>query len=152
MPPAARKVALVPEAPAIPAGPPPSAALHRRRQRVVVRAPGSKASRFDLEEAPEERRQHFPTLRGLGFRDESDTLPAFGEAVDEPVTISCVRSRVEARVPPRIPKAARSLILPPRSRPTTLLDDVDDDVARKYREEAERLLASGIFDDCDDTE
>jgi hypothetical protein len=117
----------------------------------VVRAPGSKTSRFDAE-ASADRRQHFPTLSGLGFRDESDTLPAFGDAEDEQVTLSCVRPRVEARVPPRIPKAARSLILPPRSRPTTLLDDVDDDMARKYREEAERLLASGIFDDWGDTE
>lgn len=150
MPRTARKLALVTEeTTSTRSGP--SAALHRRRQRVVVRAPGTKASVFDPE-AADDRRQHFPTLSGLGFRDESDTLPAFGLPEDDQAAISCVVSRVQARVPPRIPKAARSLILPPRNRPTTLLDDVDDDMARKYREEAERLLASGIFDDWDETE
>lgn len=126
----ARKLALLPEVPA--------ATLHRRRQRVVVRAPGSTLALDD----PADRRQHFPTLSGLGFRDEADTLPAFGHD-DEPIPVSSVR----ARVAPRVPPAARSLILPPRTRPLTLLDDVDDDVAKKYREEADRLVASGIFDD-----
>lgn len=149
MPPVARKLALVPEAPAT-AGK--SAALHRRRQRVVVRSPGLKASLFDAETSEEDRRRHFPTLSGLGFRDESDTLPAFGSSEDDQGAISCVRAKVQPRALPRIPKAARSLILPPRTRPTTLLDDVHDDVARKYREDAERLLASGIFDDWGDTE
>jgi hypothetical protein len=126
--------------------PPP--ALHRRRQRVVVRAPGSRAA---IDEA-DDRRQHFPTLIGLGFRDELDTLPAFGANEDDQAAISSVQSRVQSRVAPRLPPAARSLILPPRIRPTTLLDDVHDDVARKYREDAERILASGIFDDWGDTE
>ena len=121
-----------------------SAALHRRRQRVVVRAPGTHVS---IEE-PADRRRHFPTLSGLGFRDEADTIPAPANGAEDETPVSCVRTRVA----PRIPPAARSLILPPRSRPVTLLDDVDDGVARKYREEAERLLASGIFDDCGDFE
>jgi hypothetical protein len=127
----ARKLALLPQVPA--------ATLHRRRQRVVVRAPGSNAELDD----PADRRRHFPTLSGLGFRDEADTLPAFGNEHEEPLPVSSVRSRVAPRVPP----AARSLILPPRTRPLTLLDDVDDDLAKKYREEADRLVASGIFDD-----
>ena len=119
----------------------PVASLHRRRQRVVVRAPGSSAN---LE--PEgDRRAHCPTLPGLGFRDESDTLPAFGLPEDDSEPISCVRVRVS----PRIPKAARTFILPPRARPVTLLDEVDDDQARKYREEAERILSSGLFDGTD---
>lgn len=130
-----KKLVIVPEAA--------PAALHRRRQRVVVRAPGSRA----LLEDPFDRREHCPTLHGLGFRDEQDTLPAPGDE-DEAAPISCVRTRVT----PRIPKAARSLILPPRTRPVTLLDDIDDSAARRYREEAERLVASGIFDELEDGE
>jgi len=117
------------------------ASLHRRRQRVVVRAPGSSAN---LDDAGD-RRAHCPTLSGLGFRDESDTLPAFGLPEDDVEPISCVR----VRVTPKIPKAARTFILPPRARPVTLLDEVDDSQARKYREEAERILASGLFDDAE---
>ncbi|HVU00648.1 MAG TPA: hypothetical protein VHE30_02820 [Polyangiaceae bacterium] len=114
------------------------AAVHRRKQRVVVRAPG-KSVPVDVADF---RREHFPTLAGLGVREALDTEPSLDVPEEDVQPVSQVR----ARVAPRIPKAARSLILPPRSRPVTLLDEVDDDAARKYREEAERILASGLFD------
>jgi len=34
---------------------------------------------------------------------------------------------------------------PSRPRPETLRDDVDDELARAYLEQAERILASGVF-------
>lgn len=139
MPRSPRQLAIVTEAPAARGAAPdaPALAPGRQRQRVVVRSPGTRVS---LEALPGDR-PHFPTLSGLGFRDDDDA-PGDGHEA-EPV------SRVRARVSPRVPPVACSLILPPRTRPVTLLDGVHDDVARKYREEAERLLASGIFDGDD---
>ncbi len=88
------------------------------------------------------RREHFPTLCGLGVREAMATEPSLDVPEEDVQPVSQVRARVAVK----IPKAARSFILPPRTRPVTLLDDVDDDVARKYREEAERILQSGLFD------
>jgi hypothetical protein len=60
----------------------------------------------------------------------------------EMTPISCVRLKVQM---PDLAEA-RAVILPPRSRPATLLDGIDDDLARRYREEAERILQSGLFE------
>jgi hypothetical protein len=136
MPRRARALALVPPAASVP-----SVALHRRRQQVVVRAAGA---RTDLTVLEADGRLHNATLPGLGFRAEADTLPALGAAAfesDEATPISCVRTKV----------SPCGLILPPpmpdhRSRPVTLLDDVHAQLSREYLAEAERLLASGIFD------
>ena len=165
----------------------PQALLHRRHQRVVVRAPGRSALPIS---SASERRGRLATLPGLGYRLEADTLPAIGlyDLDDQEMTpISCVRVKVaplpditpyarliedtneerapEARDPfasdpgdmtpiscvrlkVQIPDLteARAVILPPRSRPATLLDGIDDALARKYREEAERILQSGLFE------
>lgn len=175
-------------APAV-TGSPPQALLHRRRQRVVVRAPGKSALPVTT---VTERRGRLQTLPGLGYRMEADTLPAIGlyDLEDHEMTpISCVRVKVaplpditpfarliedpaeaedrHAQLPEPPPvddlemtpiscvrlkvqmpdlSEARSLILPPRTRPATLLDGIDDDLARKYREEAERILQSGLFE------
>ena len=160
---------------------------------MIVRAPGKSVLPDD---ATWDRRERLPTLPGLGYRMEADTLPAFGlydlledeatpiscvrvkvaprpEApralipppcpvpdilisefasvpdfandVDEATPISCVRLKVS--VPPlaQVAEASTSFILPPRARPATLLDGVDDALSRKYREEAERILNSGLF-------
>jgi hypothetical protein len=65
-----------------------------------------------------------PTLPGLGEEPERDTLPDCGVGIwvlddcDDPVTIP---------------------------RPATLIDGVDDELARAYQVEAERIVASGVF-------
>ncbi len=127
--------ALVPPAASVP-----SVSLHRRRQQVVVRAAGARTDFSELEIDP---RLHAATLPGLGFRAEADTMPALGATgdADDPSPVSEVRTRVRPC----------GLILPPpmpdrRRHPVTLLDDVHAELAKQYLEEAERLLASGIFD------
>jgi hypothetical protein len=192
------------------------AVLHRRRQRVVVRAPGKSMSPGD---EPVDRRERLPTLSGLGYRAPADTQPVlfvFDLDADETTPVSRIRTRVEPResVTPTSAPSARTdvpeypdtllsledrdapalssihlkveplpfiefpaltdddvvylgdeeetplscvrlkvtevqpvaMMLPPRGRPATLLDGVDDDLARRYREEAERILKSGFFD------
>ena len=109
-----------------------------RRQRVVVRAI---RGALRLPEVPEdEPRDHLPTLAGLGEAGTERGSEATVLAIDESA-VSHVRARV-AIFPPA-PRGAR------RARPVTLYDGVDDDAARRYREEAERILASGLFDDPD---
>jgi hypothetical protein len=91
---------------------------------------------------------HLPTLPGLGYRPEADTLPAVdrdGADVAGTTPVSHVRTRMAPRgvvLPPPLPG--------PRARPVTLLDEVHDALSREYLAEAERLLASGLFDAGDD--
>lgn len=131
-------------APVPPAASVPSVALHRRRQQVVVRAPGARTA-VPITEG--DARLHNPTLVGLGSRGEADTLPVIGAAAletDEATPVSCVRARVApcgVMLPPPLPLPEQ------RGRPVTLLDDVHAALSREYLAEAERLLASGIFDE-----
>lgn len=115
--------------------------LHRRKPRVVVRSGTVSACSLSL---GTERRAHLPTIPGLGFRPAEDTIPEIDvEEIDdtEPAPTSHVRPRVaERKLPPLLPPPPR------RVRPVTLIDGVHDDAARRYREEAERLVASGLFD------
>lgn len=75
--------------------------------------------------------------------DVPSPAPRDGEDDELEMTpISCVRLKVQM---PDL-TVARALILPPRTRPATLLDGIDDALARKYREEAERILQSGLFE------
>jgi hypothetical protein len=90
-----------------------------------------------------------PFARLLEDAFPEETLPEPAEARErlasengEMTPISCVRLKVQM---PDL-GAARAVILPPRSRPATLLDGIDDDLARRYREEAERILQSGLFE------
>ena len=66
-----------------------------------------------------------PTLPGLGEEPERDTLPDCGVGIW--VLGACNDSTCGI------------------SRPATLLDGVDDELARAYQAEAERILASGVF-------
>ena len=109
--------------------------LHRRKQQVVV----STAPRSEPRAAGE-RRKRCPTLPGLGYRVELDTIAAENVDFDEQTPISCVRPKLKSRV---VPQAAR---VPKTRRPVTLLDGgVDDRRARAYLEEAERIVKSGVF-------
>lgn len=94
--------------------------VHRRRAAVVV------STRPRAPAAWPERRRHLPTIPGLGDDPPRATLPDI-----EATPVSGVRPRA-------VPVAHR-----PRF--STLLDGVHDDLARAYREEADRLLASGAL-------
>lgn len=110
--------------------------LHRRKQQVVV----TTNSRPPLKSGAE-RRRRCPTLPGLGYRVELDTIAAENVDFDEEPPVSGVRPKSRARV---IPQAAR---VPKRPKPVTLFDGgVDDARARDYLEEARRILESGVFD------
>jgi hypothetical protein len=128
-----------------PAASVPEAALHRRRQQVVVRKAGA-GRPAPVGEA--DRRLHQPTIPGLGYRPVADTVPALGDdaaAHHDATPVSRVRTKVAPRgvlLPPPLPG--------PRARPVTLLDEVHDALSRQYLAEAERLLESGIFDGVDD--
>jgi hypothetical protein len=87
--------------------------VKRRMQQVVVRA--SQAPRRT--DSQVSRRRHMPTLLGLGERDASSPT-----LVDDAPPDSGVRVR---------------------RRPVVLLDGVDDELATRYRAEAERILATG---------
>src|SRR5204862_6246715 len=105
--------------------------LHRRKQQVVV----STVSRSEARAAGE-RRRRCPTLPGLGYRVELDTIAAENVDFDEEPPISYVRPKSRARA---VPQAAR---VPKRLKPVTLFDGgIDDRRAREYLEEAERILA-----------
>jgi len=109
--------------------------LHRRKQQVVV------TTSSGGERSAVERRRHCPTLPGLGYRVELDTIAAENVDFDEETPISCVRPKMRQRTVP--PAAA----VPKRPKPVTLLDGgVDDSQARAYLEEARRILESGVFD------
>jgi hypothetical protein len=109
--------------------------LHRRKQQVVV----TTSSRPPMNSG-NERRRRCPTLPGLGYRVELDTIAAENVDFDEEPPVSQVRPRIRGRV---IPQAAR---VPTRPRPVTLFDGgVDDQRAADYLEEARRILDSGIF-------
>ena len=110
--------------------------LHRRRQQVVVSTSSRAAAPSGVE-----RRRRSPTLPGLGYRVELDTIAAENVDFDEAAPVSCVRPKSRPRV---IPPAAA---VPKRARPVTLLDGgVDDRRAHAYLEEARRILESGEFD------
>lgn len=109
--------------------------LHRRRQQVVVTTSPRPAP------SNGERRRRCPTLPGLGYRVELDTIAAENVDFDEEAPISCVRPKLRPRV---VPPAAP---VPKRPKPVTLLDGgIDDRRARAYLEEARRILESGVFD------
>jgi hypothetical protein len=76
------------------------------------------------------RRSRMPTLPGLGEEPERDTLPDCGVGIG--VLGDCSDS--VASIP----------------RPATLIDGVDDELARAYQIEAERIVASGVFSLCTD--
>jgi len=110
--------------------------LHRRKQQVVV----TTSSRPPMRSG-NERRRRCPTLPGLGYRVELDTIAAENVDFDEEPPVSQVRRKLKSRV---VPQAAR---VPKRPKPVTLFDGgIDDQRAREYLEEAERILKSGIFD------
>lgn len=111
--------------------------LHRRKQQVVV----TTSSRAPLASSTE-RRRRCPTLPGLGYRVELDTIAAEDVDFDEEPPVSQVRPRIKSRV---IPQAAR---VPKKPKPVTLFDGgIDDQRASDYLAEAERILKSGIFDE-----
>lgn len=91
--------------------------LHRRRQMVVVRA-GDSHQEIDLGASSGRRR--LPTLPGLDRRERLDTLHDTDDVTAPPES---------------------------RTRPRVLIDDVDDDLARRYRAEAERILREGLLVD-----
>jgi hypothetical protein len=116
------------------------------RQQVVVRAPGSDAPAA-IEGA---FRLRLPTLQGLGFRPEFDSVPVVSHPENEscldndPFPLSEVRARVAPRdAAPPVPSASPASKL--RLRPTVVLE-AEDSLAKRYLDEAERLLASGVFD------
>jgi hypothetical protein len=110
--------------------------LHRRKQQVVV----TTSSRTPIHSG-NERRRRCPTLPGLGYRVELDTIAAENVDFDEEPPISCVRPKTRGR---SIPQAAR---VPKRPKPVTLFDGgIDDQRAQDYLEEAAQILKSGIFD------
>lgn len=110
--------------------------LHRRKQQVVVTTSSRPRSNIAVD-----RRKRCPTLPGLGYRVELDTIAAENVDFDEETPISCVRPKLKSRT---IPQAAR---VPTRPKPVTLFDGgVDDQRAREYLEEARRILESGVFD------
>jgi hypothetical protein len=113
---------------------------------VVVRAPHAPA---DVE--PLDRRAHAPTLPGLGFRIPFDTIPGPAEAANEAEPVSHVRTRVAPRgsAPTLHAEEPAGATIPSRLRPTVLLEDVDDALAKQYLEEARKLLESGIFSNDD---
>lgn len=116
------------------------------RQQVVVRAPGSDAPPGNEGAF----RLRLPTLQGLGFRPEFDSVPVVSHPENEssldndPFPLSEIRARVAPR-PVAPPPAAAAPTSKLRLRPTVVLE-AEDGVAKKYLEEAERLLASGVFD------
>jgi hypothetical protein len=109
--------------------------------------------------APPSGRPPHRTLPGLGFRDEADTLPAFGADLgpdqgqnlgDEETPLSLIRVKTA-------PRSATTILPPPpsaseRIRPVTLLDDVHDGLSRDLLAEARAILESGVFDNPDDCE
>lgn len=134
--------------------------LRRRRQAVVVRA-GDARGELELE-VPRGRRR-MPTLLGLDQRERLDTL------YDEDVT-SAPASHTRLRLPSsdfgrrehldtlhdegvvplaelRLPESRPGERGPcqGRVRPRVLIDDVDDDLARRYRAEAELILREGLL-------
>jgi hypothetical protein len=113
-------------------------APEKPRQSVVVRAPGSSAF-----PPPATYRERCPTLPGLGYRPEFDSVRLAGLPENEDSPVSEVRARVAPRTPEPGPKFRLKL------RPTVVLE-ADAMLARKYLAEAQRLLASGVFDRPDD--
>lgn len=110
--------------------------LHRRKQQIVVTTISRPQPDFFAD-----RRRHCPTLPGLGYRVELDTIAAENVDFDDETPISCVRPKVKSRT---VPQAAR---VPKRPKPVTLFDGgIDDSRARDYLEEARRILESGVFD------
>ncbi len=87
--------------------------LVKRRMQQVVVRASQAPERTDLRAS---RRRHMPTLLGLGERQTSPTL------IDDAPPDSGVRVR---------------------RRPVVLLDGVDDELAMRYRDEADRILATG---------
>jgi hypothetical protein len=84
-----------------------------------------------------------PTLPGLGYRPELDSVSLEGLPENEDSPVSVVRARVAPKTAPPEPTFRLRL------RPTVVLE-ADNDLARKYRAEAERLLAQGLFAQSDE--
>ena len=116
----------------------------RAYQQIVVRSAGGEAWRGDWGLLPADATS--------GWRDPMPTLTGLG---DEPLGASATPSMV-ARWR-ELPSADSDLDdadepqfrAPDRSRPETLTVDLDDELARSYLEQAERILASGIFSSPD---
>jgi hypothetical protein len=100
----------------------------RRKTRVVVRSADPARRKRRFHELPVDvsfdRRRPLPTLLGLG---EPEPAP-----------------RREPPPPTRSPRREQADVRQ-QARPEVLLDGVDDALARAYRAEADRILASGIF-------
>lgn len=104
-----------------------------------------------------------PTLLGLDQRERLDTLhdedvtsaPASHTRLRLPSSDSGGRERLDtlhdegvAPLPERwLPESRPSESRPSenRVRPRVLIDDVDDDLARRYQAEAERILREGLL-------
>jgi len=87
---------------ALPSAPPViGTALHRRRAPVIVRAPGHQSS---IQVTAADRRRRSPTLPGIGYRMEEDTIPILELVDDEPPPVSRVRTRGELAVAPTEPQ------------------------------------------------
>lgn len=98
--------------------------VRRRQQQVVVRA-GSASSE------PGERvscwtRSSTPTLIGLDVRERQDTLP-------------------EQEVPQADLSVRPESCPGSKQRPVVLREGIDDALAEYYRQEAQRILDSGVF-------
>jgi hypothetical protein len=128
----------------IPGAAPVPEIVRRRRQQIVVRAPGATAERTILRPP----RPTSKTLAGLGtheraFREEADTLPAPETTFVERESIPPVSG---VRLRPMEETRVSIDDLTPRPRPVTLIDGVHDELSRDLLDEVQRLLASGIFE------
>ena len=108
--------------------------VQKPRQQVIVRA-GAGPARFAGVHVAASR-SDTPTLIGLDVRERQDTLPD-AELVDEPAGWVSIANDWEDE---------QKTLLAIKRRPVVLREGRDDALVEQYRREAERILASGIFD------
>ena len=115
--------------------------VRRRAQRVVVRAGEAAEQREDWSPIPpdvvEDRRRPMPTLVGLG---EEAVVGEPEQPSSDRGTLPNFTFDFEA--------SGEDLVTPSHPR-VTLRDGVDDATALAYREEAELIIASGVFPKAD---
>ena len=148
------------------------ALVNRRGHRAIVRAAAPAAKRDTSTQLPpgvaRDRRRRIPTLAGLGDELPRDTMPdcrrwmptipGLGDelpaaaAPDRSPSAPTVgrlrrqqRSGVTLRDREPSASASREEATQPTPRPAVLRPGIDDELARTYRREANRILASGVF-------